>query len=235
MKLNDLMNMWGRSASSGLSSLESSLHNKLNQVGQDLQKQIPQYNPQSENPVVKSVLTATAPGVQSFLSGGFKGYANQMATAKAPSPETLVMGFMNPEGDIAEELAPLADEAKTFFHVTDSDSAKLIREQGFKPQIGERSLGVANAKGTWLYESKDPTEAFARNFERIGKTPETIETQVSGKIFDGTNDDRSIRGLVEDKKLISSLKKQGYVGIKGDELGTSATFIFEPSAIKVIK
>ena len=140
MKLNDLMNMWGRSASSGLSSLESSLHNKLNQVGQDLQKQIPQYNPQSENPVVKSVLTATAPGVQSFLSGGFKGYANQMATAKAPSPETLVMGFMGGGFDenvaaglkgISEDLLPLAKEALKY------DSAEeFVNSQFKKPEYG---------------------------------------------------------------------------------------------------
>lgn len=227
--------MWGRSAKSGLSSLETSLHNKFNQVGQDLQKQVGTYTPPDPNAPASKVIKAVAPGVSAFLQGGFKGYANQMATAKPPSAQSLVMGFMNPEGDIAEELAPLADEAKTFFHVTDSDSAKLIREQGFKPQIGERSLGVANAKGTWLYESSDPTGAFAKNFERVGKIPEVIETKVNGKIFDGTNDERSIRGLVEDKKLISSLKKQGYVGIKGDELGTNATFIFNPSAIKVIK
>jgi hypothetical protein len=124
-------------------------------------------------------------------------------------------------------------ESKTFYHVTSSENATKIRQEGFKPQIGERSTGVSNAKGTWLYENADPTGEFGKNFTRAGKTPEVVETTVKGKIFDGINDDRSIRALAEDKNLINRLKSEGYVGIRGDEMGTPATFIFEPKAISI--
>ena len=116
----------------------------------------------------------------------------------------------------------------TYYHTTSAESAKKIEQGGFKPQIGDRSMGVANAKGTWLYEDVSPTSEFGKNF----KNPATIDAKVTGKIFDATNDERSIRGVVEDKELLAKLKNEGYVGVKGDELGTTATFIFDNNALK---
>ena len=133
---------------------------------------------------------------------------------------------------LSKPSSPLAQERK-MYHVTSAENAEAIRSSGFKPQIGERSMGVANAKGTWLYEDASPTGEFGKNFSRVGKKPEVVEANVQGKIYDAINDDRSIRALVEDKKLLAKLKSEGYVGIRGDELGTPATFVFEPSALKV--
>ena len=144
--------------------------------------------------------------------------------------------------DISE---PLAQEAKkyksaeefvkaqpTYYHSTSADAAKSIEQGGFKAQIGERSLGVANAKGIWLYEDAGATTEFGKNFTRVGKTPAVVETKVNGKIFDATSEDRSIRAIVEDKALLAKLRNEGYVGVKGDELGTSATFVFDETALK---
>ena len=146
---------------------------------------------------------------------------------------------------LPKELQPLAEEARkyksaeefvktqpTYYHSTSADAAKSIEQSGFKAQIGERSLGVANAKGVWLYEDAGATKEFGKNFTRAGKTPSVVETKVSGKIFDATSEDRSIRAIVEDKALISKLRAEGYVGVKGDELGTSATFVFDETALK---
>lgn len=116
----------------------------------------------------------------------------------------------------------------TYYHTTSTESAKSIEQKGFKPQMGDRSMGVANAKGTWLYDNTTPTNEFGKNF----KNPTTIEVKLNGRVFDAMNNDKSIRALVEDKALMAKLKTEGYVGIKGDEMGTSATFIFDNNAIK---
>lgn len=125
------------------------------------------------------------------------------------------------------------DVGNIYYHSTTMDAAESIGKNGFKAQIGARSLGVANAVGTWLYKDRGATTEFGKNFIRAGKTPAVVETQVRGKIFDATSADRSIRAIVEDKRFIAKLRKEGYVGVTGDELGTPATFVFDSNALKV--
>lgn len=134
-----------------------------------------------------------------------------------------------------EKIAPSTggEIGKPFYHVTSTENANLIRQQGFKAQVGERSMGATKGKGVFLYESPEPTAEFGKNFTRVGKTPEVLQTNVNGKIFDAMNDENSIRSLAENTKLINKLKSEGYVGIRGDELGTPVTFVFEPKALKV--
>lgn len=150
--------------------------------------------------------------------------------------DTLPVAARSPlEAPVAPESAPTAPiTGETYYHATSAENAKSIAESGFKAQIGERSLGVANAKGVWLYEDKSATTEFGKNFIRAGKTPAVVETKVNGKIFDATSEDRSIRAIVEDKTLMAKLRAEGYVGVKGDELGTSATFIFDTKALAPI-
>lgn len=197
--------------------------------------------------------------VQPFMRGGLADVALSRAVGY-PTPEFMtdreLMGlsvagiYKTPAkwGEGVGEKTPLTEqklinqyhpsaqkavaEGNTYYHSTSAEAAKSIEQNGFKAQIGERSLGVANAKGVWLYEDAGATTEFGKNFTRAGKTPAVVETKVSGKIFDATNDERSIRGVVEDKKLIAKLKSEGYVGVKGDELGTSATFVFDTTALK---
>jgi len=157
--------------------------------------------------------------------------------------QSYEQGAKDLDADMTASISQAKAEGKTFdewvggqgeyFHVTDSAVVSEIEKSGFTAQVGERSLGATKGKGIFLYETVEPTTDFAKNFSRVGKTPATIETIVSGKIFEATEDTfQSIRGLAEDTKFINRLKSQGYVGIRGDELGTPVTFIFEPKAIK---
>ena len=117
-----------------------------------------------------------------------------------------------------------------FYHTTSEKIAPIIEREGFAAKVGERSLGVTKGKGTFLYkEDLEATKEFGKNF----KSPKIIEATVDGKIFNATADKYpSIRSLAEDVKLINKLKSEGFVGIRGDEIGQDVYFIFKPGAIK---
>ena len=126
-----------------------------------------------------------------------------------------------------EEAAPAVEKAPSLYHATSAENASSIRSGGFKPQIGERSRGVSNAEGTWFYDDNAAAKEFSRNF----KNPSIVEANLKGKIFDASGDDRGIREIAEDKNFIDKLKSQGYVGVKGDEMGATPTFIFDSSSV----
>lgn len=122
---------------------------------------------------------------------------------------------------------------ETLFHTTSKESAQAIESGGFKAQIGDRSASaVVKGKGVFLYDDISPTKEFGRNFERVGKEPAVVEAKVSGKIFNSTDEYASINMIANDTKLINKLKSEGYVGIRGEEMGTPVTFIFDEKALK---
>jgi hypothetical protein len=137
--------------------------------------------------------------------------------------ETPVSGTITPQATAPKEGGGI------YYHATNQESANVIKQKGFEARVGDRSLASTKGKGVWLYENSEYAKEFGKNF----KNPVTIETKVEGKIFDATNNDKGIRELAGDTKLIRKLKSEGYIGITGDEMGVNATFIFEPSKLSL--
>lgn len=146
---------------------------------------------------------------------------------------------------LQEKVSPLIQEAKkgeTFYHVTTQENAASISKTGFSGNVGEMSKASHGdmQKGVFLYDEKQPTETFGKNFERVGKKPVVLETKVEGKIYDantqtkyGWEDELQTQEIASNKKIIDQLRKDGYVGVKSTELGTNVTFVFEPKTVKV--
>jgi hypothetical protein len=158
--------------------------------------------------------------------------------------KTLSSNFI-PESPKQASVDPLISEARgktleefvgskpSLFHTTSKESAQAIEDGGFKAQVGDRSASaVVKGKGVFLYEDISPTKEFGKNFVRAGKEPVVVEARVSGKIFNSTDEYASINALANDTKLINKLKSEGYVGIRGEEMGTPVTFIFDETALK---
>lgn len=158
--------------------------------------------------------------------------------------KTLSSNFI-PESPKQASVDPLISEARgktleefvgskpSLFHTTSKESAQAIEGGGFKAQVGDRSASaVVKGKGVFLYEDISPTKEFGKNFVRAGKEPVVVEARVSGKIFNSTDEYASINALANDTKLINKLKSEGYVGIRGEEMGTPVTFIFDETALK---
>jgi len=122
----------------------------------------------------------------------------------------------------------------SLFHTTSKEAAQSIEQGGFKGQIGERSAAttLVKNKGVFLYDDISPTKEFGKNIVRAGKEPAVVETRVNGKIFNSTDEYASINALAGDTKLINKLKAEGYVGIRGEEMGTPVTFVFDTNALK---
>ena len=137
--------------------------------------------------------------------------------------ETPISGTITPQATAPKEGGGI------YYHATNQESANVIKQKGFEARVGDRSLASTKGKGVWLYENSEYAKEFGKNF----KNPVTIETKVEGKIFDATNNDKGIRELAGDTKLIRKLKSEGYIGITGDEMGVNATFIFEPSKLSL--
>lgn len=130
----------------------------------------------------------------------------------------------------AEEFV---DSRPSLFHTTSRESAEAIESGGFKAAIGDRSSSaVVKGKGVFFYDDIAPTVEFGKNFTRVGKEPAVVEAKVLGKIFNSTDEYASINMLANDTKLINKLKDEGYVGIRGEEMGTPVTFVFDETAIK---
>ena len=168
-------------------------------------------------------------------------------------PQAKIIGQMS---KITQDELPLLLEARryksaeqfieaqggqSYFHSTDAKNVPAIEQSGFKASVGERSLASKGdmTKGVFLYDEVIPANEFGKNFVRQGKKPATIETKVSGKIYDanintkyGWEDDLQIQEIASNPKIIEQLKKDGFVGATSTELGTNATFVFEPSIIK---
>ncbi len=131
----------------------------------------------------------------------------------------------------AEEFVK-AQGNKTYYHTTSTDIAPLIEKQGFKAQIGERTMGTTQGNGVFFYEDVSPTVNFGKNLTWKGKEPTVVESKIDGKIYSSKSQSKSINALAEDTALIEKLKADGFVGIRGTENGTPVTFVFEPSAVK---
>jgi len=133
----------------------------------------------------------------------------------------------------AEEFV---DKTPSYYHVTEAPNIAKIESGGFNSNIGSMSqkTGVTQ-KGVFLYDDISPTKSFSKNL----KDPKVIETKIEGKVYDantqskyGWEDDLQTQEIAKDPKVIEQLRKDGYVGVTSTELGTNATFVFEPSAIK---
>ncbi len=131
----------------------------------------------------------------------------------------------------AEEFVK-AQGNKTYYHTTSTDVAPLIEKDGFKAQVGERTMGTTQGNGVFFYEDVSPTVNFGKNFTWKGKEPTVVEAKINGKIYNSKSQSKSINALAEDTGLIEQLKADGFVGIRGTENGTPVTFVFEPSAVK---
>lgn len=131
----------------------------------------------------------------------------------------------------AEEFVK-AQGNKTYYHTTSTDVAPLIEKDGFKPQIGERTMGTTQGNGVFFYEDVSPTVNFGKNFTWKGKEPTVVEAKINGKIYNSKSQSKSINALAEDTGLIEQLKADGFVGIRGTENGTPVTFVFNPSSVK---
>jgi|GEM_PF-4391096 len=125
----------------------------------------------------------------------------------------------------------------TYFHSTPVENVSKIEANGFSGDIGKMSQasGGKMEKGVFLYDKKSSADTFGKNF----KSASTIETKVNGKVYDantqtkyGWEDDLQTQEIAKDPKIIAQLKRDGFVGVKSTELGTNATFVFEPSAVK---
>lgn len=154
---------------------------------------------------------------------------SQKSEVKYSKPDTLVQEARKYKS--AEEFVR-AQGDKTYYHVTSTDVSPMIEKDGFKAQVGERSMGTTGGKGVFFYENISPTKEFSKNIVWKGKEPIVIETKVNGKIFNSKSQSKSINALAEDASLIEKLKTEGYVGIRGTENGTPVTFVFDTSAIK---
>lgn len=130
----------------------------------------------------------------------------------------------------AEEFVK-AQGKKTYYHTTSTDIAPLIEKDGFKAQIGERTIGTTQGNGVFFYEDVSPTINFGKNFIWKGKEPTVVEAKINGEIYSSKSQSKSINALAEDTALIKRLKEDGFVGIRGTENGTPVTFVFEPGAI----
>jgi len=135
----------------------------------------------------------------------------------------------------AEEFVKAQGEP--LYHSTRTENIPSINQKGFTGDIGEMSgkTGGKMEKGVFLYGDKESADIFGKNF----KDSSTVEAKVNGKIYDanseskyGWEDDLQIQEIAKDKKIINQLRKDGYVGVNSVELGTPATFVFEPKTIK---
>jgi hypothetical protein len=135
----------------------------------------------------------------------------------------------------AEEFVKAQGEP--LYHSTRTENIPSINQKGFTGDIGEMSgkTGGKMEKGVFLYGDKESADIFGKNF----KDSSTVEVKVNGKIYDanseskyGWEDDLQIQEIAKDKKIINQLRKDGYVGVNSVELGTPATFVFEPKTIK---
>ena len=125
----------------------------------------------------------------------------------------------------------------TYYHTTKADNVANIERKGFSGDIGDMSKasGGDMQRGVFLYDEKSSADVFGKNF----KNPAVIEIKINGKVYDantqtryGWEDNLQTQEIAKDSKIINQLRKDGYVGVKSTELGTSATFVFEPSAVK---
>ncbi len=128
-------------------------------------------------------------------------------------------------------------QGEPLYHSTRTENIPSINQKGFTGDIGEMSgkTGGKMEKGVFLYGDKESADIFGKNF----KDSSTVEVKVNGKIYDanseskyGWEDDLQIQEIAKDKKIINQLRKDGYVGVNSVELGTPATFVFEPKTIK---
>jgi hypothetical protein len=170
---------------------------------------------------------------------------------KAQGSTPLLKPAMKPIESVDSKLLQEAKKYKSaeefvnnqpsYFHSTDAKNVPAIEQGGFKASVGERSLASKGdmTSGVFLYDEVGSADVFGQNFVRQGKKPATIETKVNGKIYDantqtkyGWEDDLQTQEIASNPKIIEQLKKDGFVGVKSTELGTNATFVFEPSQIK---
>jgi hypothetical protein len=135
-----------------------------------------------------------------------------------------------------QEEAPTG-EGVTYFHAT--NKGEEIKTNGFIGRIDERSQSAGiKTEGVFLYPNdKEAADIFTKN---LGEKAEVLETTVQGNVYDanaeskyGWEQDKQITEIANDPTIIEQLKKDGYVGITSTELGQPATFVFEPSAVKV--
>lgn len=157
--------------------------------------------------------------------------AQAIATTKDPNIIKNILSKQAP-------LESLKQEAKTYYHATEADSATKIQNEGFVGSFGKRSQASKGSmeKGVFLYpDDKEAADIFGKNL----KNPVTIETKVNGKIYDaesmskyGWEDDLQTQEIANRPDIVEQLRKDGYVGVTSTELGTPTTFVFEPSAIK---
>lgn len=165
------------------------------------------------------------------------------AAVESPKVETPEAKVETPDDPLLQEARKyksaeeFTNSSPSYYHVTDSANASSIEKGGFTGKVGERSMASKGDMqgGTFLYPEKESAGGFSKNF----KNPATIETKVNGKIYDanretkyGWEDNLQTQEIASDPKILAQLKKDGYVGVTSTELGTPATFVFDPSAIK---
>jgi len=161
-------------------------------------------------------------------------------TITTPNIETPEQSLMT-EARKYKSADEFVNTRPSYFHSTELKNVDLIERQGFKAKVGERSLSSKGdmSSGVFLYDDIYPANEFGKNFTRQGKNPSVIETKVNGRVYDantqtqyGWEDNLQIQEIASSPKIISQLKRDGYVGVTSTELGTNATFIFEPSSLK---
>lgn len=149
----------------------------------------------------------------------------------------------NKEGGFIANPAGKKNNNKTYFHSTNVKAAQQIKKKGFESRLGANSEGVTQGEGVWLYPDRADADAFGPNIinrdrnipgsKKKSLKTEVVETQIEGEVFQLTDNAEELLEKVGDPEFIEQLKKEGYVGVSGKELGQEQIFIFEPDAIKV--
>lgn len=132
---------------------------------------------------------------------------------------------------------PTQVEGLPYYHATTAENAKLIEQNGFQGNVGRNSMRSHGdmQKGVFLYpNNKGAAETFGTNL----KNPKVLEARINGKVYDANNaskygweENLQTQEIASNPKIIEQLRKDGYVGVTSTELGTPATFVFEPKAL----
>jgi len=176
--------------------------------------------------------TVFAKNVEKSIGEARKMLDEMEGKAKAATPESTDL-LSQAKGKTLDEF--VESQGTPVYHGT--DKAAVINKEGFSANVGERSLASGGDKqpGVFVYPEKESAAFFAKNFDNGG----IVEAVVDGKIYNantltkyGWEDDLSIQTIATRKNILKKLKEDGYVGVESTEVGTPATFIFEPQSIK---